>query len=180
MILKALSCRLDYETGFFQEVFAEKPSPSCQLYSVYLIWLDSVDWKENSDYDGMVWLISSDKWKAPLASLFEVFSSCNWDSFSWFWIEAKPWQTWTMKNPTTTKWWLVITEHGYFRRYRIATIAFDEAMILEVNARIALRFQLSFTILTVKKCSARSDVFFAYIPHFQSADRRLSPSHPFG
>lgn len=71
-----------------------------------------------------------------------------------------------MKNPTTAKRWLVITEHGYFRRYRIATIAIDEAMILEVNARIALRFQLSFTILTVKKSSARSDVFLLIFPIF--------------
>ena len=46
----------------------------------------------------------------------------------------------------------------------VATIAIDEAKILEVNARIALpRFQLSFTILTVKKCSARSDVFLLLI-----------------
>ena len=39
------------EIGFFQRVFAEKPSPWCILFTIWLIWLDSFDLKWNSQYD---------------------------------------------------------------------------------------------------------------------------------
>ena len=48
--------------SLFPRAFAEKPSSSCILFRIWLIWLDS--------FDGIVWPVSSDKWKAP------------WDLFS--------------------------------------------------------------------------------------------------
>ena len=58
--------QLANEIGFFQRVFAEKPSPWCILFTIWLIWLDSFDLKWNSQYDrdglaGQFW-----QWKASL------------------------------------------------------------------------------------------------------------------
>ena len=40
------------EIAFFETVFTEKPSPLRILFRIWLIWLDSFDWKWNSHYDG--------------------------------------------------------------------------------------------------------------------------------
>ena len=40
------------EIVFFQRVFAEKPPPSCILFRIWLIWLDSFYYKWHSHYDG--------------------------------------------------------------------------------------------------------------------------------
>ena len=47
-----LTSQFANEIGFFQRVFAEKPSPSCILFRIWLIWLDSFDQEWNSHYDG--------------------------------------------------------------------------------------------------------------------------------
>ena len=47
----------------FPTVFAEKPSPSCIVCRIWRIWLDSFDF-EILITTGMVWQVSSDKWKA--------------------------------------------------------------------------------------------------------------------
>ena len=39
------------EIGLFQRVFAKTPSPSCELFRIWLIWLDSFDYKWNSHHD---------------------------------------------------------------------------------------------------------------------------------
>ena len=35
--------QFENEIGFFQDVFAEKRSPSCILFRIWLIWLESFD-----------------------------------------------------------------------------------------------------------------------------------------
>ena len=55
-------------------VFDEKPSPLCTLFRIWMIWLDSFDQKWNSHNDGMVWLLSSDKRKAPYEDNTQHFS----------------------------------------------------------------------------------------------------------
>ena len=47
-------------------VFAQKPSPSCVLLSIWLIWLDKILIKgEILMMTGIGWPVRSDKWKAP-------------------------------------------------------------------------------------------------------------------
>ena len=36
----------------FRRVFAEKPSPSCIIFRIWLIWLKRFDWKQNYHGDG--------------------------------------------------------------------------------------------------------------------------------
>ena len=55
-------------------VFDEKLSPLCTLFRIWMIWLDSFDQKWNSHNDGMVWLLSSDKRKAPYEDNTQHFS----------------------------------------------------------------------------------------------------------
>ena len=54
------------EIGLFQRVFAKTPSPSCELFRIWLIWLDSLITSEILIMTGKVWPVNSDKWKAPL------------------------------------------------------------------------------------------------------------------
>ena len=41
----------DIKIGFFQEFLLKKQSPSCILFSIWLVWLDSFDSKWNSHYN---------------------------------------------------------------------------------------------------------------------------------
>ena len=52
--LAGRTSQLENEIGFFQSILLKKPSPSCILFRIWLIWLDSYDSKWNSHYDGNV------------------------------------------------------------------------------------------------------------------------------
>ena len=56
--------------GFFEEFFLKNHLPHAYYFRIWLMWLDSFDYKKNSVIlikVEMVRLVSSDKWKAPLA-----------------------------------------------------------------------------------------------------------------
>ena len=65
-----LTSQLANEIGFFQRVLAEKSSPSCILFRIWLIWLIVLIKSEILISTGTVWPVSSDKWKAPLEMKF--------------------------------------------------------------------------------------------------------------
>ena len=79
LVLFSRTSQLANEIGFFQRVVAEKPSPSCILFRIWLIWLVVFIKSEILITTGIVWQISSDKWKALLVlfsrpSRFPIFS----------------------------------------------------------------------------------------------------------
>ena len=60
------SSHFDNEIGFFQEIFAEKPSPLWVVFRIWMIWLDiSLIQSDILVTTGIVWPVSSDKWKRP-------------------------------------------------------------------------------------------------------------------
>ena len=59
----------DDKKCFFPRVFVETLSPSCVLFRIWLIWLDSLIKSKILIMTGMVWPVSSDKWEAPLVSI---------------------------------------------------------------------------------------------------------------
>ena len=58
--------QLTNEIGYFQRVFTENHIlPLYIIFRIWLSWLDSFDKSRNRIIKGMVWPVSSDKWKAP-------------------------------------------------------------------------------------------------------------------
>ena len=60
--LAGRTSQLANEIGFFERVFAEKPSPSCILFKIRLIWIVSIK-SEIFIVTGMVLPVCSDKSK---------------------------------------------------------------------------------------------------------------------